>query len=252
MKKLKWLGSVLPLVAALLVLPAGFAGADEGQGGAVGGEIMGFADSHSPIWQLKGTSPFLIGGYGDNFSYDGARVVPLVGKARAALDVNNNSGTGVFTVHGTINPEKGKTYTGEIVFYFTPGEGGPAFQEGGVADFVYLHGDTGQDAPVMPKTRTFVASWGTADIFINGKLVYPKLIGHIMYTEGTRDHVSQEVYNARREGHYSPKDPTNGSIADPNATELHFVAHSMKADKNNFPQHTVWLHVNFEGAGEVP
>jgi hypothetical protein len=102
----------------------------------------------------------------------------------------------------------------------------------------------------MPKVRTFLASWGSADVYVNGKLVYPKLMGHIMYTEGSRDHVSQEVYNSKKLGHYDPKKPADGSVADPNARELHFVAHNMKPDKGNFPPHAVWLHINFEDASE--
>jgi hypothetical protein len=53
----------------------------------------------------------LIGGYGDNFNYDGSRVIPMLGEASVVLDVERDGGTMVVKVKGTINPEKGKTYT---------------------------------------------------------------------------------------------------------------------------------------------
>ena len=256
MAKVKWLWCIVPLVVALVILPGGFAAAhgDEDHGGAKtegGGDVLDFSGSHNPVWRLKGSNPFLIGGYGDNFSHDGSAVTPLIGKANAVLDTEKNTGSAKFTVFGTVTPEKGKSYTGEISIYYRVRSGGPPFQEGGVADFIYLHGDTGQDAPVMPRIRTFLGSWGSADVHINGKLVYPNLMAHIMYTERGRDPVTQAVYNSDRSGFYSPKDPANGSVVDSNGRELHFVAHSMKEDKGNFPPHTVWFHINFEDAREA-
>ena len=58
------------------------------------------------------------------------------------LDVDQDKGTGVATFTGTINPEKGKTYTGEIRLVYNKFMGRPDFQEGGIADFVYVHGAT--------------------------------------------------------------------------------------------------------------
>jgi hypothetical protein len=245
------------LVAMFLVLPLGInhAHGDEGHSGGdtTSGSVLGFEGQHRPVWRLQGGNPFLIGGYGDNFSHDGSSVTPLIGKAKVVLDAEKNTGTARFTVFGTVNPEKGKTYTGEITLHYRVGSGGPAFQEGGVADFVYLHGDTGQDAPVMPKIRTFLGSWGSADVFINGELVYPNLMAHIMYTERGRDPVTQTVHKGDGKSIYDPKTPADGSVVDPNGRELHFVAHNMKEDKGNFPPHKVWIHLNFEsvrdGAG---
>jgi len=152
----------------------------------------------------------------------------------------------VVTVRGTINPEKNKIYTGEIKIVYSIAEEGPAFWEGGVADFVYLHGDTGQGPPVMPKVRTFLGAWGLADLYVNGELVYKGLDGHMMYTERSRDPKTRAIYNRDRSGFYSPMDPTNFSIAIPEEKELHFVAHSTEADSENFPPHSVWIHLNFE------
>lgn len=214
-------------------------------------DVLSFAGKHVPLWHLKATNAHLIGGYGDNFSYDGSRVSPIVGDAEVALDAEKDTGNVVIKLYGTITPEKGKTYTGKIIIYFHPEKGGPAFKEGGVADFIYMHGDTKQGPPVMPKARTYLASWGTADVYVNGKLVYKGLDGHIMYTERIRDTFTQAIYNHDRTGYYSPKHPADSSIAAADETELHFVAHSHDKDPGNFPPNSVFIHLNFEQAQDV-
>ncbi len=214
-------------------------------------KVLGFKGSHDPVWRLIGTKPHLIGGYGDNFSYDGSRVVPIIGEGEVVLDAENDRGTAKYTVYGTIYPEKDKIYSGEITFIYRVADEGPAFQEGGVADFIYLHGDTKQGAPVMPTNRTFLGSWGKADIFVNGSIVYRDMMAHVMYTERTRDTKTQGIYNSDKSGFYSPKSPADGSIADRKGKELHFVAHSAKEDRGNFPPHSMWIHLNFEEVREL-
>lgn len=237
MKGLRNLSSML-VMALLLLVPSITKAAEQ--------KVLGFEGKHAPVWYLKATRPYLIGGYGDNFNYDGSRVSPLLGTAEAALDAEKETGEMVVRITGTINPEKGKTYTGDITIYFHPVKGGPPFFEGGVADFIYIHGDTKQGPPVMPKTRTFLAAWGKADIYVNGRLVYKDLDGHMMYTERIRDRITKAIYNHDRSGYYNPRNPSDYSVAAPDERELHFVAHSEKKDPGNFPPNTVWIHLNFE------
>ena len=213
--------------------------------------VLGFAGKHQQIWHLKANNPLLIGGYGDNFNYDGSNVTPLIGVAETVLDAKKDLGTAVVNLKGSIHPEKGKTYSGDIMLVFRVKKGGPAFQEGGVADFVFLHGDTKQDAPVMPKTRTFLGMWGEADVYVNNELIYKNLMGHMMYTERVRDTMSRAIYNKDKSGYYSPKNPDNGSVAAPDEKELHFVAHNMIKDKNNFPSYSVSIHLNFETVVDI-
>ncbi len=209
-------------------------------------DYMTFSGSHSDIWKLEARKPLLIGGYGDNFSYSGEKVQPGEGSATVNLDAETNTGTMEVNFRGTINPELDKTYSGDIRIVYSTFIEGSDFWEGGVADFVYLHGDTKQEAPVMPKVKTFLATWGPADIYVNGKLIYENLIGHMMYTEGSRDRETFAVYNRDGTGFYSPMAPGDFSIANPDRKELHFVAHTSVEDTGNFPPHTVWLHLNFQ------
>ena len=236
---------------ALSVMASAYGDTGGSAKGNVAMEVIGFDGSHSPVWDLKADSPLLIGGYGDNFNYNGSQVVPMLGKAKVILDTERDGGAMVVKLKGTINPEKGKTYTGDITIHYAIAKGGPAFREGGVADFIYLHGDTKQGPPVMPKVRAFLAAWGSADIYVNDELVYKGMDGHMMYTERARDPKTRAVYKRDRSGFYSHKDPANGSVVDPNGRELHFVAHSMQQDKGNFPPHTVWIHLNFQNVTDL-
>lgn len=207
--------------------------------------VIDFEGSHDSLWILQASKPLIIGGYGDNFNYDGSRVKALKGDATVSLDADKDVGSTVVNIKGSITPEKGKTLKGDIRIVFRIVRGGPAFKEGGVADFVYLHGDTAQGPPVMPKTRAFLASWTRADVFVNGELVYKDLDGHVMYTERTLDPKKGVIYSSDRSGFYSNKKPTDYSIFDPDSREVHFVAHSEVKDMNNYPPHTVWIHLNF-------
>jgi hypothetical protein len=217
-------------------------------------EVLGFEGEHDPVWHLEATSPLLIGGYGDNFNYAGDMTVPYEGEAEVLLDAEQDTGTMVATFTGTINPEKDKTYTGEIklVYNVTPTDG-PAFWEGGVADFIFLHGDTGQGPPVMPKIRSFASAWGPADLYVDDQLIYEGLDGHMMFTERSRDVTTLAIYaDDTRTSFYSPMEPSKGFIAAPDERELHFVAHSTVPDENNFPPDSVWIHLNFQDVTELP
>ncbi len=249
----KVLSQTLLLVGVALILP--FASlADEGHGSMgtmATADVLGFDGQYNPLWHLAADGPLLIGGYGDNFSYNGSRVTPLLGSAEVIMDAEKETGTGIVKIQGTINPEKDVTYSGDIMLVFRVKKGGAPFQEGGVADFIYLHGNTKQDGPVMPKTRTYLGAWGETDVYVNGAQVYKNLMGHIMYTERTRDTKTRAIYNKDKSDFFSPKDPTNGSIAAAAEKEIHFVAHSMEKDPDNFPAHSAWIHLNFENVKDV-
>ena len=208
-------------------------------------EHMTFSGNHKDTWRLKASDGLLIGGYGDNFVYDGEDVVPVGGSATVDVNAAKDTGRMEAVFDGTINPEKGKTYTGEIKLVYDSFSEGSDFWEGGIADFVYLHGDTSQEAPVMPKLKAYLASWGPVDVYVDDKLIYEDLVGHTMYTEGSRHRETYAIYDGDGDGFYSPKEPSDGSIAHPDRREIHFVAHTTEPDEGNFPPHTVWIHLNF-------
>lgn len=241
----KLLGKVLALTLIM-----GFS-ASIGLFAVASSDYLTLKGRHRADWKLEATNPLLIGGYGDNFNYDGTKVVPFKGKAVVNVNARRNTGNMEVTFNGTINPEKGQTYSGDIKIVYKKFAEGPVFWEGGIADFVWLHGDTKQGPPVMPKVRTYLASWGPADVFVNGELVYEGLDGHMMYTERSRDADTYAIYSKDRSGFFSPMDPANYSIANPDEREIHFVAHSNDEDSGNFPPNKVWIHLNFTDVVEV-
>lgn len=99
-------------------------------------DYMTFEGSHDDVWKLEARSPLLIGGYGDNFVYDGNAVVPLVGTAMVDVNAKTNEGSLIAEFTGTITPEAGVSYTGDIRIEYTVFGEGSDFWEGGIADFV--------------------------------------------------------------------------------------------------------------------
>ncbi len=243
---------ILIIFVGVFLITSSISWADQPEKGPK--DVKSFPGAHDVVWQVVGAKPHLIGGYGDNFNYSGDKVTPLTGEAKVFVDSEQEIGMMIVKVHGTIHPEKEKTYTGEIMLVYKvwPQPEAPAFQEGGVADFIYLHGDSKQGPPVMPKLRAFLGAWALADLYVDGKLIYKDLDGHMMYTERSRDPETQAIYaDESKTTFYSPKTPEKGYVIDPEGRELHFVAHSMEQDPDNFPSNTVWIHLNFEEAKEV-
>lgn len=198
------------------------------------------------IWIIDATEGLRIGGYGHNFAWDGSNVVPVGGDLKVRVNVNNDVGSVIAKIYGTVNPEAGMWYTGEIVIVINYFEEGPSWQEGGIAEDLLLHGDTGRGPPVMPKIRTYLGGWGIADVYVNGVLVYEDMDAHVMYTERAR----RDDYTIRK---------NDGTIYNPmmyagdypdfvvqNEREIHLVAHSTISDPNNFPPHSVWFHFNWQ------
>ena len=57
------------------------------------------------VWRLEATGVRSIGGYGDNFAYNGENVRPLEGRAEIQLDTQN--GTGTITIEVETTSESG-------------------------------------------------------------------------------------------------------------------------------------------------
>ncbi len=106
-----------------------------------------------------------------------------------------------------------------------------------------LHGDTGNEAPVMPNIYNYFATWGPSKIFVNGEEVVSMVGSHTMFSEQARGQ------NGRIENSsgtvYSPMAPVKTGFVNADETEFHFVAHTMQPDQNNFPPHTAWIHLHF-------
>jgi hypothetical protein len=156
------------------------------------------------IWRADGDSGLIIGGYGDNFAYNGEGVRDVEGSFNLSVDSNKESGkVEVVLPQATHQTSKDTTLQGEIKLVLTfsqedtgdhmedsmehdamkmdednnmdsmsegemqHAQGIKPFMQGGIAELLYLHGDTGQGPPVMPKVWTYLAGWGNLDIFVD-------------------------------------------------------------------------------------
>jgi hypothetical protein len=112
-------------------------------------------------WKIEATNARIIGGYGQNFAYDGYNVRALKGKATAEL--NLEAGTGRVVVDLETTPESGpiqfssdQAWTGKIrIVQMLNLERMDAAR---MAENVMLHGDTGNEAPVMPNIYNYFAT----------------------------------------------------------------------------------------------
>jgi hypothetical protein len=119
-------------------------------------------------------------------------------------------------------------------------EGSPC-QDGGIAAFIFEHGDSGCGDALWPKTLTYLAGWGTGHAKLNGKPLYDKYQIHFMVTQGMRDRKTRKV-------NY-PMDPTEkrqpAGEVNPAAIQLDFWIRSPEDDpaKKNNPPKKDFLHL---------
>ena len=197
-------------------------------------------------WHIRATGARIIGGYGDNFAYDGQNVRPLEGHAEAKIDPETGKGKVTVRIRtteasGPVQFSEDTRWSGEIeiVQRLDTEKMGKAR----IATDVFLHGDTGNEAPVMPKIYNYFATWGPSTIRVNGEEAVPMIGSHTMFTEQARG----EDGKIRRGGTvYHPmkvKDKTGFTDAD--ELEFHYVAHTTEPDRGNFPPHSAWIHLHF-------
>lgn len=207
-------------------------------------------ETYGPTWTVKASQPYLIGGYGDNFVYDGQNVTKLKdGVAFVHVNAETNKGWLLAKFTGEIHPAQGKHYEGEVtVFYPMFMAQGPEYWEGGVADYVILHGNTGREAPVMPTIPTYLASWGPSMVMVDGERIHMGP-GHMMLTERSRAPDMSIPSDREAENgpeHYSPRQPSHGKMYAPDQKELHFISRGQGRDEGNFPPFDWFLHLNYQ------
>ena len=197
-------------------------------------------------WKIEATGARIIGGYGQNFAYDGSNVRALKGKATVELNLEAGTGRVVAEIEttsesGPIQFSKDQAWTGKIrIVQMLNLEKMDAAR---IVGDVMLHGDTGNEAPVMPTLFNYFATWGPASITVNGEEVIPMIGSHTMLSERSRGK-DGAIRNADGTP-YSPMAPVKSGFTDPTGLEFHIVAHTTQPDSNNFPPHTAWIHLNF-------
>jgi len=196
-------------------------------------------------WHLRATDAKVVGGYGDNFAYDGSNVRPLDGHAEVRLNTATRQGEIVIELETTRQSgpiEWGKNQKWEGQIRIVQRLNTEQMDQARVMEEVWLHGDTGNEAPVMPKLWNYFATWGPSTIEVNGEEVVPMIGSHTMFSEvarGPNDRI------AKGGQVYSPMVKDKTGFTNPRETEFHYVAHTTEQDPDNFPPHTAWIHLHF-------
>lgn len=158
---------------------------------------------------------------------DGQNVHPVSGSIE--IDVNEIENTGEFVARLEL-PE------GELVIEMVRFHEFSPCQDGGVAAFIFEHGDSGCGDTNWPKTFLFVAGWGYGSATLDGQPRYSDYEIHFMVTQGIRDRETLEV-------HYPlPSKTTEAGAVDPSAIQLDFFIRSPETDDRNNPTRAVFDH----------
>ena len=145
------------------------------------------------------------------------------------IDVNERDNTGSFVATLEV-PEGDLVIEMERFHEFSP------CQDGGVAAYLYEHGDSGCGDTNWPKTFIWIAGWGFGKAVLNGESRYKDYQIHFMVTQGMRDRETLAV-NYPLLNRKSPAGAVN-----PAATQLDFFIRSPESDDRNNPPRKVFDH----------
>jgi hypothetical protein len=158
---------------------------------------------------------------------DGSNVREVGGTVVVDVDEKENSGGFVATL--TI-PE------GELVIRSTRFHEFSPCQSGGVAAYLYEHGDSGCGDTNWPKAFGWVAAWGFGTATLNGETLYEDYQVHFMLTQGMRDRETLEVK------YPLPGKRSFAGAVNPAAMQLDFYIRSPESDGRNHPAREVFDH----------
>lgn len=164
------------------------------------------------LWDVTASEPYAIGSSADPFDYAGRSVRPGRGTLTLTLDADNNSGQIVALYNGTLQPNADETYSGTFRIEQTAYEGGPRFKENGIADFVTMHGQSGQETALYPQLFGYLGTWGTANVYLNDELLFADMGVHIMFTNGVRDDTTHFIPRADGSCCFTPTQPDDVAI----------------------------------------
>jgi hypothetical protein len=143
------------------------------------------------------------------------------------LDVNEIENTGTFRAELQL-PEGRYVVELDRVHEFNP------CQDGGIAAYLFEHGNSGCGDMNWPKSLLFVAGWGYGHATLNGRPLYQDYEIHFMVTQGMRDRATRKVMLA----------PTSGEAGavNPATQQLDFYIRSPEQNAANHPQRAVFDH----------
>jgi len=163
----------------------------------------------------------------DHIDNEAKTVRPVGGKVE--IDVDEIADTGTFRATLTL-PE------GELVLEMDRFEEWSPCQHGGLAAYLYEHGDSGCGDTNWPKTFGFLAGWGTGHATLDGEPLYRDHEMHFMVTQGIRDRETLRVAYPR------PEKTTPAGDVNPATQQVDFYIRSKETDDRNHPKRKVFDH----------
>jgi len=109
-------------------------------------------------------------------------------------------------------------------------------QDGGIAAFLFEHGDSGCGDANWPKSLLYIAGWGTGRALLNDELLYEDYQIHFMVTQGMRD---RETLRVQRTGEAGS---SAAGAVNPAAMQLDFYIRSPQSNDANHPGREVFDH----------
>ena len=181
-----------------------------------------FNISASDVYQvgsLNDTPPW------DHMGNDAGDIKAVAGNI--SIDVNEIDNTGTFTADLELS-EGRYVVTLEHIYEFSP------CQDGGIAAFLYEHGDAGCGDSNWPKSLLYIAGWGYGSATLNGETLYQDYEIHFMVTQGMRHRETLQVM-------LNPDSGNAGSV-NPAAQQLDFYIRSPARSALNHPNREVFDH----------
>lgn len=226
-----WIGSIVPEAAR-----AQTAAASQPPVSQPGTDLAIYSPKLHPLYDghfiLSGGRIFQVGTLNDPPGWDhidneakAVRAVP----GSLEIDLDEIKNTGSVVAHLKIS-EGDLTLTFDRFHPFSP------CHDGGVASFIFEHGDSGCGDSNWPKTLIYLAGWGTGHATLNAKPLYDNYEMHFMVTQGMRDRKTLKTrYPALTEHSHA------GQV-DPAAQQIDFYIRSPETDPRNSPTRKVFDH----------
>jgi len=124
----------------------------------------------------------------DHMGDDASNVAPVGGEI--TIDVDEIANTGTFRAELQL-PEGDYVVELDRFHEFSP------CQDGGIAAYLFEHGDAGCGDSNWPKSLLYVAGWGYGRGTLNGEELYSDYQIHFMVTQGMRDRETLQVHSSR-------------------------------------------------------
>jgi hypothetical protein len=179
---------------------------------------------------IRGTRVYQVGTLNDTSPWDhmgdDASNLRAVG-GEILLDVDEIENTGTFRAELEL-PEGRYVVELDRVHEFNP------CQDGGIAAYLFEHGNSGCGDMNWPKSLLFVAGWGYGHATLDGQPLYADYEIHFMVTQGMRDRDSMKVMLAPSAG--------EAGAVNPATQQVDFYIRSPERNDANHPQRAVFDH----------